>query len=79
MAVPTIYAKLIETFNKEQMDRDSIETACKAIRYMCEMTLDLGGCLWFDIAWLNTECPRCLVQFTLYIQFKKDLLHMQYL
>merc|ERR1740128_1285352 len=34
MAVPTIYAKLIETFNKEQMDRDRIETACKAIRLM---------------------------------------------
>jgi len=34
MAVPTIYAKLIEHFNKAQLDQDMVREACKHIRLM---------------------------------------------
>ena len=68
MAVPTIYAKLIETFNKEQMDRDRIETACKAIRYVCDT---LFGSLCYMVRYrMSKKFSQVFVVYSLYKRLK---------
>ena len=73
MAVPTIYAKLIETFNKEQMDRDSIETACKAIRYICDTlfgSLSMAGSCMVRYR-MSKKFSQVFVVYSLYKRLKK--------